>query len=709
MSRTFVLGCLAFAASVALGIAYPPVRFPEPSGTPAPRTQRVVEAPAPGNTPASTQPTSTLGQSAAQAETVATTVPLAVSPAAKGITAVWANDGGDKVTRDELRTITKQRRVQNSIWDGGTIRLFGAKNEVIGFNLAIEAEGGSAGQVQVSFDRLRGPDGSEIRSSRAADARAVFDWRERDIELFFVRYLPIAGLSRLSYDTYDEQHVPERFRLPANARKSWENRPDHDKEYPDIAVPMELVKSFEIEPGHNQSVWVDIYIPKNAASGTYTGEVVVQDGTTAGRRIPVELRVRNFILPDVPAAKTMVATSYHDVAKRYTAQGYPSPGTGEDELTRLVLDRQMLLAHRHKISLIDDNSGADTWPQDSPRPEWGPRLSGALFTARNGYRGPGEGVGNNVFSIGTYGQWHDWWGPPTRASLWSRTDKWESWFAQNAPDTERFLYLADESDAYGDLERWSRWIGMNPGPGGKLQAFATADLLKARELVPSLGIVASWFRVGITAAWQKAVDQVQTEQGKRFYLYNGVRPASGSFAIEDDGVSLRELAWGQHKKKIDRWFFWNATYYDDFQGQRGPTDVFANAQTFGGKPTRDPSLGLTGWNYSNGDGLLFYPGMDALYPARSYNLEGPIASLRLKLWRRGIQDVDYLALAEKVNPQRTRAIIERMVPKVLWEYGVGDPSDPTWVRTPISWSTNPDDWEAARRELADIIENGGSQ
>jgi len=45
-----------------------------------------------------------------------------------------------------------------------------------------------------------------------------------------------------------------------------------------------------------------------------------------------------------------------------------------------------------------------------------------------------------------------------------------------------------------------------------------------------------------------------------------------------------------------------------------------------------------------------------------------------------------------------------MVPLVLWEYGVDDPDDPTWVRTDISWSTNPDDWEAARAELADIIE-----
>jgi hypothetical protein len=41
---------------------------------------------------------------------------------------------------------------------------------------------------------------------------------------------------------------------------------------------------------------------------------------------------------------------------------------------------------------------------------------------------------------------------------------------------------------------------------------------------------------------------------------------------------------------------------------------------------------------------------------------------------------------------------------VLWEVGVSDPEDPTWMLADISWSTDPDLWEAARAEVADIIE-----
>ncbi len=228
--------------------------------------------------------------------------------------------------------------------------------------------------------------------------------------------------------------------------------------------------------------------------------------------------------------------------------------------------------------------------------------------------------------------------------------------------------------------------------------------MEAAEKLPSADFVASLVTVGDTGKWEAALSGRRIDPSRKFMLYNGRRPATGSFALEDDGVALRQLAWAQYKKSIARWFYWEATYYDDYQGGRGPTDVFNNAQTFGGPTKPDPSLGLTGWNASNGDGVLMYPGTDAQFPASSYDVAGPFASLRLKHWRRGIEDVAYIRMAERIDPQRTRAIVDRMIPKVLWEYGVADPSDPTWMRTDISWSNDPDTWETARAELADIIQ-----
>lgn len=618
---------------------------------------------------------------------------------------MWANDGGDKVTRDELRATTNATAVLNRSWTGTTVKAFGAKNEVASFNLVLESSTTSVPQVAVSLPALSGPGGATIQS-QAATGNGVFDWVNRPIELFYVKYLQIKGLSRLSYETYDERHIPKRMRRPYTGQGIgsgvWADRPDHDKFYPDIAIPLELQPTFTVAASSNQSIWVDVYVPKTAVAGVYTGSIEIRESGVLTRQIPVELTVRNFTLPDSPSSKSMVFVGYGDLGLRYTGTTYPNSGSAQDAALKRVRDRHFQIAHRHRLSMIDSNNGASAWSTDAPRAEWVPRLSGQLFTPANGYAGPGESVGNGVFSIGTYGSW-SWRATGTETDMRNHTNNWESWFATNSPATERFLYLIDESSNYTQTEQWASWVANNPGVGSNLRTFATVDLPAAISSVPSLDIAASWLDVGDTTLWGNAL-ATSKAQGKKYYMYNGKRPAQGSFATEDDGVALRELAWAQHKKGVDRWFFWESTYYNDTQGGRGQTNVFQNAQTFGGATTMNASTGMAGWNSSNGDGVLFYPGTDTVYPAESYGVEGPFASLRMKHWRRGIQDVDYLTLAMAKNPARVNQLISQMVPKAFWEYGVSDPNDPTWVRTDISWSTNPDVWEAVRDELATIIE-----
>jgi len=619
---------------------------------------------------------------------------------------VWTNDGGDKVIQTDLRASLDASSVLNSTWDGNRIRLFGARNEVVGFNLVIEAPRVTLENASVDFKRLDSGLGHVIQS-HPAPGQDLFDWTSRPIELFFVRYLTIEGLSKLSYETYDERHIPERMRRPwtglGSGSGTWWDRPDHDQAYPEIAVPIELVPHFDVAQGTNQSVWIDVYIPKDALPATYTGTVLIRAGGVVLHSIPVELNVRDFELADDPSCETMAVLGYPDINLRYTGLSWPNCGTPQDITSKLVRDRHFMMAHRHRISLIDsETSGCSVWKNDAPRPEWLPRLDGSLFTAATGYEGPGEGIGNGVYSIGNYGSW--WWKGQGQAAMWARTDGWVNWFEANSPTTERFLYLIDESTNYAQTEQWAGWIESNPGPGNRLMSLATQDLPATLSSSPSLDVTASWMRVGITSVWDNAAATIAADPTKRFDLYNGHRPAGGSFATEDDGVALRVLAWAQFKKEIDRWFYWETTYYNNYQAGMGQTNVFESAHTFGSHSTFDNIIGETGWNYSNGDGVLFYPGTDSVYPSSSYGILGPIASLRLKHWRRGIQDYEYLKMAQAKNPAAVASLVDSMIPKVLWEYGVNDPNDPTWVRTDISWSIDPDLWENARLQLAQIIE-----
>ncbi len=617
------------------------------------------------------------------------------------VSSVWANEGGDKIAKEELRATKSPAAVLSSTWDGKAVRLFGARNEVLGFALILEAATGTARAVSVTMSSLVGPGNATLRSKSVTDD-GVFDWVQRPVELFYVRYLAIRGLSKGMYDGYDERHVPKRLRRPFTgagfAKGTWEARPDHDKRYPDILVPIEAVPSFDVPVGESQMVWVDVYLPKGTPAGEWRATLTVREGAELVREVPVRVDVRDFELPDTPSAQTMLYFSVENVNRRYLGKKELAPTSLEASMAKVIRDRHFQMAHRHRIALIDHGMSQ----VDMPAPEWWPRLDGTLFTAKNLYDGPGVGVGNGVYSIGTYGSWS--WKNQGEAAMQAHAVAWETWFKQNSPQTERFLYLIDEADAYGQIQTWCQWIDAAPAPGNALKALATVPLPNAVAKSPALDIAAARVTVGVREVWQGAADAFQKTTGKRLFLYNGNRPATGTFATEDDGVALRVLAWTQWKKQIARWFFWEGTYYDNFQGGTGETDVFEQAQTFGGSSGKSDELGETGWNYSNGDGVLFYPGTDLVFPRNSYRLGGPLASLRLKLWRRGIQDADYLALASKKNAKATDAIVKQMIPKVLWEYSVDDKTDPTWVRTDISWSTKPDDWEAARKALANLIE-----
>jgi len=647
-------------------------------------------------------------------------VPTATAPAASisgslpplapgNIDAVWANDGGDKVTRDELRASSDPDSVGNSVWDGTGISLFGARNEVVSFNLVLEAPTAKANNIAVTVTELPGPNGSII-NTRPTSGDDVFNYVDRNIELFYVRYLEIKGISTDLFYTgysYDERHIPARCRRPYNTdgegQGSWEDRPCHNTFYPDIAVPLELNTPFSVDAGSNQSIWGDIYIPKDSAAGDYNGTISVTEDGVLRWEIPVSLHVYDFALPDLPSARTMVYISTENINDRYLGEEHMYPSSDEPAYADsvVVIDRHFQLAHRHKISLIDSYLLIDEMED-----VWLDRLNGTLFTPERGYSGIGEGVGNNVYSIGTYGGWP--WQGEGRGAMQENAAAWVDWFDAHPFDTptEYFLYLVDESDNYREIERWAQWIEESPGSGSRLMSMATINLPDAAENTPSLDIPTSLPQVSLTEEWADPVGIYTNASDKRYFMYNGTRPMTGSHGIEDEGVSLRELAWGQYKMGIQRWFYWEATYYNNFQGDTGQTNVFAQAQTFGGFDEVDGSLGETGENYLNGDGVLIYPGTDTRFPEDSYGVNGPFASLRLKHWRRGIQDVDYLTMAADVDPERTQQIVDAMVPRIMWEVGVSDRDDPTWVRTNISWPTNPDVWEAARLELAEIIESG---
>jgi hypothetical protein len=178
------------------------------------------------------------------------------------------------------------------------------------------------------------------------------------------------------------------------------------------------------------------------------------------------------------------------------------------------------------------------------------------------------------------------------------------------------------------------------------------------------------------------------------------RPGVGTDDTEDDGIAMRTVAWAQYKLNIERWFYWYANLIDLSK------DLFQTACTWDCGGTRlDRELGQTNnADYTNGSGVLVYPGTDVAHLEDSYGVNGPFASLRLKEMRRGLQDGDYLTLAAQIDPASVQNIVAKAMPKALWENPAPE-GDPSWFIGSVSWSPNPDDWESSRAQLAGIISN----
>jgi hypothetical protein len=81
----------------------------------------------------------------------------------------------------------------------------------------------------------------------------------------------------------------------------------------------------------------------------------------------------------------------------------------------------------------------------------------------------------------------------------------------------------------------------------------------------------------------------------------------------------------------------------------------------------------------NGGGFLFYPGAPC-------GIDGPVASMRIKNLRDGMEDYEYFVLLEKrAGPQAVQKIVDRIAPN-WWDY-----------------CRDPDAILAARREMAQQI------
>ena len=109
----------------------------------------------------------------------------------------------------------------------------------------------------------------------------------------------------------------------------------------------------------------------------------------------------------------------------------------------------------------------------------------------------------------------------------------------------------------------------------------------------------------------------------------------------------------------------------------------------------DPVTWDDGVSLANGAGTFIWPGEDLLFPEADRGLPGPVASIRLAMLRRAVQDHRILVAAEEAGlTELIDETLAELVPAVL--DGVA-PADP------IGFDEDPEVWEHRRRMIIESL------
>ncbi len=572
---------------------------------------------------------------------LALTILSGSASASPGVSDVWAVNDGEKVRRDDLDNPNRQK---NSVWDGKRISLFGARNEIVAFQIILRSGPGGAHEVDVALeDLVDRASGKRLVAVPERSGSDPTDTRGGQIERFTQHYLHIEKPSPPGWFYHPEARPKE--------VTGW---------VPDALVPFRATVGrgggpFAIGPNRNQGVWFDIYIPAaQTPPGTYEGNVRIREGGKTVREIPVALRVFDFALPDENHFRAMIFFDEAAVPRRH--------GSSESDLVA----RYHRLAHRHRVEFTH------AYGPDAP-PAHRDLLSGKAFTPARGYVGPGQNIGYSIVPASFYGIREPWQGD----RAWKTADSFMGWVNSVKPDAITFLYVTDEPppDRFPFIKSIGDLHHANPGPGKKLPMFLTHA--PDARLGESIDI---WCTVTNQYDTEKA--KAQRATGRRWWVYNGYRPAAGTQLTDAPAVDCRVTPWACWKYGVELWFYWFANQWrHNSQAPRGEQNVWVDPVTFG----HDGEY--------NGDGVLIYPGQDAVFPDQDRGVAGPIASIRLKNLRRGMQDYEYLWLAEQRGlGKEARAAADACVPRAF-----------TDAKGDVAWSVRGSDWDAQRRILAERI------
>ena len=592
---------------------------------------------------------------------------------------VWAI--GDDVRIDPLRnkafednpllftdSLTGNYAESNLVWDGKsrTVSLKGARNETVAFQIIVERTGDQKlSAVNVRVNDLVSASGKRIPVE--------------NIDLFKEWYVDIKRRSEQNYSLgtgwYPDGLIPC-LRWSGNL---FPNSFILPFDIPDLLNNISLKQK-------SQALWVDIYVPKErdqAPPGTYNSRITVSSESD-NTDLEVRLDVWDFMLPEESHLKGNIHTD-----------------TEINTFTQELELKYYQLIRRHRIAMgvlgyapglkITGTDLQFDWTKYDAR--LAKYLDGSAFTEQYGYNGPGYGVPIELlvtpfdaypvnlyydsrhvgFPYGKEWKFYRPWpaavpkqGPtPEYVEIWKKAYKAFDDHLAAHPEWNRtiplvFLLSLDESYDEPSIDKMLYYAKLLKESGAKRLKFRIDGWYPAETMKR----LAGYIDVAILGLGEYDPEKVNPfkKTGLDPWFYTGVGATDG------DPLQCRALSWIAWKYGAGSWTIWEL----DFNSLRA-------------------------WMYpdthGNGGGFFVYRG-------ETMGLDEPVASIRLKLLRRGSQDYEYLWLLSQ--KQGGKQIADDIVNSIIHNFAGMRGA----MGSPAMWNHNPEQWERARMRLGDLIANG---
>lgn len=517
--------------------------------------------------------------------------------------------------------------------------LFCAKNETESFQIVVTARGGNLLRVNVEISPLIDSQGNEIPKDR--------------IQLYREIFVPVRNSSPRATEPpglFPDPLVP--FLNPYTGEPVKGAHWDDDRS--------EGIRfggtGFDVWQDRNQPVWIDISVPENAAPGLYQGEARVKAREGEEAAIPVRLTVWDFTLPQGPSHENHFG-SFSSLAGYYEIKR-------DSERYRLLEDRYIETMAQHRLN-----------PPIPTRLQ--PKLNddGSILADSDFDRALTEFVGKyHLTNIEIpHAPFSDVLkNDRAKAILFYRS--WYAYLQSKGWDKGAYLYMLDEPndrDAYEQVRQLGALVKeANPGirrlvveqPYTQDPAWGVLD--------EAIDIWCPLFSFIHEPSVKKVIGQGDVVWSYSALVqstpdynpdYERVKNDNPPYWQIDFPVSVYRIApWLNRRYGVTGLLYWSTVYWQS--PKRNVWD--------------DPGFRI---NF-NGDGFLFYPGDDA-------GIEGPVASIRLKNLRDGMEDYEYFAILQQRGGNE---IVDQIVRQNV----------PTWG----TWDQNPDRLLERRKQLAEEIQ-----